>query len=198
MNNKATPSSDAEISKHLSYILRHRPDSIGLALDSHGWAFVEELLQCLGEHEYPLDLQRLEQIVRESDKQRFIFSEDKAKIRASHGHSLPSVALGLAECVPPALLYHGTAKRYLKSILANGLSSKSRQYVHLTEHTDVAREVGSRHGKNVILEVAAGQMSVDGFVFFLSDSGVWLTETVPVCYIKESQAQGSPDFPHRG
>lgn len=192
MSRKATPSNDAEVSKHLSYILRHRPDSIGLSLDSHGWAFVKELLQCLGEHEFPLELQQLEQIVRESDKQRFIFSEDKAKIRASHGHSLPSVDLGLAECVPPTPLYHGTAKRYLESILANGLSSKSRQYVHLTEHIDVAREVGSRHGKIIILEVAAGQMSVDGYVFFLSDSGVWLTESVPVRYIKELVTEGGP------
>ncbi len=185
MTSKTTPVSDTEVSKHLSYILRHKPDSIGLSLDGHGWACVDELLQCLERQGYPLDRQRLEKIVRESDKQRFNFSEDKTRIRASHGHSLPSVSLGYANRQPPALLFHGTARRNVASILSQGLLPMDRHFVHLTESLAVAREVGSRHGKVAILEVAAGRMFTEGYAFSLSDSGVWLTGTVPPEYIRE-------------
>ena len=33
-----------EISKFLSYVLRHAPESIGLGLDANGWTEVDELL----------------------------------------------------------------------------------------------------------------------------------------------------------
>ena len=37
-----------KISKYISLILRHKPDVIGIQLDTNGWANVEELLAGIG------------------------------------------------------------------------------------------------------------------------------------------------------
>lgn len=137
-----------EIGKYLSYILRHRPDAVGIQLDSHGYADVAELLKGM-RLKYAIDIDLLEIIVNEDSKNRFSFSRDKSLIRANQGHSI-KVDLDLIPVMPPQTLYHGTGARYVDSILVEGLVSKSRQYVHLSEKIDTAIEVGRRHGKPVV------------------------------------------------
>lgn len=171
------------ISKFLSLLLRHRPEVIGLQLDNAGWAPIEELLSLLEEHQQGITREQLEQVVRENHKQRFKISEDGLHIRASQGHSIP-VQLDLERRVPPVILYHGTATRHLDGIRQKGLLRMQRQHVHLSARAETAHQVGSRHGKPVILEVAAGRMDQAGFHFFLSDNGVWLTEQVPVEFLQ--------------
>lgn len=169
-------------SKLLSYVLRHRPDSIGLALDAHGWADVDALLARLAAAGHAIDLALIEQVVAGNDKQRFAFSEDRTRIRASQGHSV-NVDLALAPAEPPAVLYHGTASRFLKSILAQGLRASGRHHVHLSADVETARRVGARHGFPAILRVDTRRMRADGIVFYRSDNGVWLTETVLPRYL---------------
>ncbi|MCS0590779.1 RNA 2'-phosphotransferase [Massilia norwichensis] len=169
-------------SKLLSYVLRHRPDSIGLALDAHGWAGVDELLACLAAHGKPVERALLDRVVASNDKQRFAFSPDGTRIRASQGHSI-AVDLQLQEAEPPAVLYHGTASRFLKSILASGLRPGARHHVHLSADIDTATRVGARHGFPAVLAVDAARMRTDGIVFYLSDNGVWLTAEVKPKYL---------------
>ena len=38
-------STTSRISKFLTFILRHKPDSIGLTLDTQGWADIDELIE---------------------------------------------------------------------------------------------------------------------------------------------------------
>jgi putative RNA 2'-phosphotransferase len=163
-------------SKLLSYVLRHRPDSVKLALDAHGWAEVGELLACLAAHGKP--------VVAENDKQRFAFNEDKTRIRASQGHSI-AVDLQLREAEPPAVLYHGTASRFLKSILASGLRAGARHHVHLSRDAQTAMRVGARHGFPAVLLVDAARMYGDGIAFYQSDNGVWLTGEVRPKYLRQ-------------
>ena len=172
-----------KLSRFLSLVLRHRPQRIGLRLDRHGWAQVDELLTKATEARVSLNEDLLAQIVAENDKQRFSFSEDGVRIRANQGHSIP-VDLELDPLTPPELLYHGTAVRFLDSIKQKGLISKSRQHVHLSPDEDSARRVGQRHGKPVVLIVQAGQMEADGCRFYRSVNGVWLTTAVPPEYIR--------------
>jgi putative RNA 2'-phosphotransferase len=172
----------AATSKLLSYVLRHRPDSIGLALDAHGWAGVDELLARLEADGRRVDRALLERVVAENDKQRFAFSEDGTRIRASQGHSI-AVDLQLRAAEPPAVLYHGTASRFLKSILASGLRAGSRHHVHLSADVQTAIRVGARHGFPVVLAVDALRMHADGIVFYQSDNGVWLTQAVRPTYL---------------
>ena len=172
-------------SKLLSYVLRHRPDSIGLTLDDHGWADVGDLLACLAAQGKAIDRTLLEQVVAQNDKQRFAFSEDRSRIRASQGHSI-AVDLQLRAAEPPAVLYHGTASRFLKSILATGLRAGARHHVHLSADRDTATRVGARHGFPAVLIVDAARMHADGIAFYQSDNGVWLTGDVKPAYLRRS------------
>lgn len=131
-------------------------------------------MQQANAHGHPLARPLLEEIVKTNSNQRFSFSADGSKIRANQGHSV-SIDLGLSAQVPPAVLFHGTAQRFLAWILATGLHSGDLQHVHLSKEIETAYAVGKRHGKPVILEIAANEMHADGFLFFQSDNGVWLT-----------------------
>ena len=168
-------------SKFLSLILRHKPQIVGITLDEHGWADVDELLRRVKN----LDRATLEQIVAADEKQRYSFSADGKLIRANQGHSVP-VDVELEEISPPEILYHGTGEKFSASIKNLGLLKKSRLYVHLSSDIDTAEKVGRRHGVPKIFLVESGKMFRDGFKFFRSVNGVWLTEHVPAKYLKES------------
>ena len=171
-------------SKFISLILRHKPEVIGISLDEHGWADVQELIDGVNRSEgHFLDLETLEEIVRTDEKQRYSFNEDHSLIRANQGHSIP-VDVELEEKMPPDILWHGTGEKYVSSINAHGLIPKSRLYVHLSPDTETARSVGSRHGKPVIYIVLAGEMHRSGYRFYRSANGVWLTKEVPVRFLK--------------
>ena len=172
-------------SKFISLILRHKPETIGISLDEHGWADVQELIAGINasgsDH---LDMDLLEEIVRTDEKQRYSFNDDHTRIRANQGHSIP-VDVELEEKNPPDVLYHGTGEKYVSSIDEQGLVSKSRLYVHLSADIPTAKKVGSRHGKPVIYTVDCAKMAADGFKFYLSANNVWLTKAVPAGYLNK-------------
>jgi len=172
-----------ETSKFLSYVLRHEPQSIGLALDTEGWTSLDALIAAAAQHGRTLDRALIEQVVISSEKKRFALSADGSSIRAVQGHSTDSVAISFEEKVPPAVLYHGTATRFLESIRAQGLLPGSRHHVHLSEDVQTATSVGQRYGKPVVLTIAAGAMHEQGFKFFQAQNGVWLTASVPSTFI---------------
>lgn len=177
-----------ETSKYISLILRHKPETIGISLDEHGWADVQALIEGInasGNHH--LDADMLEEIVRTDEKQRYSFNEDHTLIRANQGHSIP-VDVELEEKTPPAVLYHGTGEKYMASIDATGLIPKSRLYVHLSSDMETAKKVGSRHGRPVIYTVDCAAMAADGYTFYLSANNVWLTKEVPVKYLQKLEA----------
>jgi putative RNA 2'-phosphotransferase len=175
------------ISKQLSYVLRHRPDAIGIALDRAGWVVVDELLAALARHGTALDRAALEAIVDGSDKRRFALSPDGARIRAQQGHSVP-VELGHAPAAPPATLYHGTVERFLPSIRERGLVRGKRHHVHLSATPETAAQVGARRGRPVILEIEAAAMAADGHRFWITPNQVWLTTAVPPRYLRVAAA----------
>ncbi|MEL6538731.1 MAG: RNA 2'-phosphotransferase [Bacteroidota bacterium] len=177
-----TPAEQKRISKKLSYLLRHQPEAVGLSLDPQGWAQIDELLSCLEKDQFPVSREQLGVVVAENPKQRFLLSPDGKAIRASQGHSIP-VELGLVAVKPPEQLYHGTAQGNMESIRQQGLVKGTRNHVHLSVDWPTAKSVGQRHGKPVVLSVTAGAMHADGYEFFVSDNGVWLTEQVPSAYL---------------
>jgi len=171
------------ISKFLSFVLRHEPASIGLTLDDAGWAPTDELLGKAAAAGRPITRELLNDVVATNDKKRFALSADGSRIRANQGHSI-DVELGLAPLVPPAVLLHGTATRFVDSILSTGLTKRQRQHVHMSEDIGIARAVGQRYGAVVLLEIDAKAMHAAGHQFFRSDNGVWLTDHVPTPYLK--------------
>lgn len=172
-----------QISRYLSLILRHKPEVINIKLDSYGWANVDELIYGVNKT-HPLTMEILEEIVANDNKQRYSFNEDKTKIRANQGHSIP-VDVELKEKEPPIFLYHGTGEKYVNSIDKQGLIPKTRLYVHLSTDIETAKNVGSRHGKPVVYYVDSRQMFLDNIKFYLSVNGVWLVDRVPTKYLKK-------------
>jgi putative RNA 2'-phosphotransferase len=172
-------------SKFLSLILRHRPEVISVRLDENGWTDVETLIAQANRNGKDWSMELLELIVKNNNKNRFTFNDDKTQIRANQGHSV-KVDLGFEPKQPPRILFHGTAEKYVESIEKTGLIKKNRNHVHLSLDVDTAANVGQRHGKPVIFEIDAEAMSRDGYAFYLSQNGVWLTDAVPVQYMKRS------------
>jgi putative RNA 2'-phosphotransferase len=171
-----------KISKFLSYYLRHRPDLLGLQLAPGGWVEVDLLIKAANKQNFPLNLQELQQVVAQNDKQRFSFNETGNLIRANQGHSI-AINLQLKPIIPPAILYHGTYLQVVSLIEKEGLKKMSRHHVHLTADIDLAKKVGARRGYPIIFQVNALVMSKAGYTFFCSNNGVWLTEFVPVEYV---------------
>ena len=172
-----------EISKFLSYILRHEPESINLTLDSEGWAEINELVQLANTSGNNITLEQIHSTVENDKKGRFSVSSDGKRIRAVQGHSLKTVDLKLKEVTPPARLLHGTAQRFIEKINNKGLVPKDRQYVHLTENYDTAISTGMRYGKPVVLDIDSQKMQKDGYKFYQAENDVWLTLKVPPVYI---------------
>jgi putative RNA 2'-phosphotransferase len=183
MNNKIV-----SMSKFLSLVLRHQPEKIGIELDSAGWVSVDALLRACARHGSPIAREELELIVASNDKKRFAFSEDGARIRASQGHSV-EVELQYEPSVPPEILYHGTAERFLPAIRTEGLLKGKRHHVHLSRDEPSAFSVGQRHGKPIVLRIRAGELHRAGQPFYVSANGVWLTDHVPASFLEIEPAE---------
>ena len=160
-------------SKRLAYLLRHSK------LPNHkGWIKVDVVQNELGV--LLLDIQK---IVYEDTKGRFEFSEDKSSVRALYGHSI-DVNLGLEPTTPPPVLYYGTAEKYIDSIMKEGLRPRKRNFVHLSETMDMAKQVGTRHGSPVVLSIDIEAMIRAGYKFYKAQNGIWLTGDIPPIFLK--------------
>lgn len=170
-------------SKFLSLVLRHKPSEANIELDNNGWTDVNILLSNIAKRGFKLSLEELKYLVENNNKKRFAFNDDFSKIRASQGHSV-EVDLDYTPEEPPEYLYHGTATKNLDSIFQTGLEKRNRNHVHLSKDIETAINVGSRHGKPIVLKVKALEMHKKGFEFFLSANGVWLVDNIPVEFIE--------------
>lgn len=175
---------DVRASKRLSFVLRHRPDSVGISLSEQGWVDVEDLIDAMAQAGTSLTRDDLERVVLTNDKQRFELDPVGDRIRARQGHSV-EVDLALEPAAPPDVLFHGTPRRNLDSILATGLDRRARHHVHLSPDVETAQRVGRRRGDAVVLVVDAAAMAAAGHTFWRTDNGVWLTEQVPPEHVSE-------------
>jgi len=172
-----------KVSKFLSLVLRHQPQRIGLKLDAQGWAEIDVLIERARAHGTALTRELILQVVATSDKQRFALDASGQRIRANQGHSV-DIDLGLEPREPPAVLFHGTAEANIAAIRTEGLKPGRRQHVHLSIEVATAATVGQRHGRPVVLKIAAGRMWAAGFEFYLAANGVWLTDAVPSEFVE--------------
>lgn len=172
-----------ELSKFLSFVLRHKPEAIGMTLDSEGWVAVDTLIESAKKSGKVLTPSLIATIVETNSKKRFSLSDDGKRIRAAQGHSTEQVAIAYDEKTPPEFLYHGTASRFLDSIKEKGLVPGSRHHVHLSDNEETAKAVGRRHGSPIVLTVKAGEMHRKGQTFYQADNGVWLTPFVAAAFL---------------
>lgn len=174
----------AQISREVSYALRHAPQEYGLKLDEEGFVPVEALLGALNaRHPARRAVVRedLEEIIAISDKKRHEVVGDR--IRALYGHSVRD-KIERVPSAPPEALYHGTSHKALESILDGGLLPMGRQMVHLSADVEMAEQVGRRRdGHPVILQVDASAAHSDGLEFFEGNDRVWLAANIPAQYL---------------
>ena len=171
------------VSKFLSLHLRHQPEALGLVLEPGGWVAIDALLRGAATAGMTITREELEEVVRESDKQRFAIDETGTRIRANQGHST-EVDLQLEPAEPPAELYHGTPEHNLEVILRDGLKKMARHHVHLSPDVATAAKVGERRGRAAILVIDAARMHAEGHAFFRSENGVWLVDSVLPVYLR--------------
>ena len=169
-------------SQYIALLLRHKPELGNLTLNKEGYCPTADLVKAVKREFKSFDLEQLKDIVATDNKGRYSFNENGTMIRANQGHSTNTVDLTFKEVVPPDVLYHGTATRFLDSIYKEGLKPMSRQYVHLSGDEETAKKVGVRHGSLYIIYVNAKKMHEDGYKFYLSDNNVYLTKNVPTKY----------------
>lgn len=163
----------AQNSKRLAYLLRHSN-----LPDRNGWVKVSVVLS-----ELNISLHDIQKIVNGDTKVRFEFSADESAVRTLYGHSI-EVDLGLKPTPPPAVLYHGTAEKYLNGIMKQGLKPRKRNYVHLSETTDMAMQVGARHGNPVVLAIDTEAMITADHKFYKAQNGIWLTSEISTRFFK--------------
>lgn len=173
-----------QLSKTVSYYLRHKPEELGLKLDKDGWVSIAVLLDKLKEKNVNLDLANLELIVSNDNKGRYTIKD--GLIRANQGHSSTQVDLSFKTETPPIDLFHGTSLSNWKIIQeSGGLKAMTRHYVHLSPDFNTAQTVANRSKeKTIILKIKARAMLIDGYSFKLSENGVWLIRDVPLKYIE--------------
>lgn len=176
-----------QISKFLSYVLRHDPGALNLTVDPGGWVDLNTLLRRAREDGRTLNRTKIRQVIEASEKERFTLTDDGTKIRANYGHSI-DVDLALSPTRPPDHLYHGTARHALSSIRNEGLRPQSRQYVHLSTTREEAVSVGQRHGLPVVLPIDAPALHEAGYTLYHSADSVWLTRHVPPSFIQFPEA----------
>jgi putative RNA 2'-phosphotransferase len=174
--------SDTQVSKYLSYVLRHNPESIGIDMDDFGWVMISDLVE-LSDPKLGLTETKVKDVVNNSKKNRFRIDDSGKRIKANQGHTL-AVSNDFMEIEPPPYLYHGTAKRNLSSILDVGILKMERHHVHMSEDAHMAEEVGRRYGKPVILKISSKKMHDVGVTFFKSANNVWLTDQVSPEFIE--------------
>lgn len=184
--------SGSKLGSALCFVLRHEPESIGVAMDKQAWVSVNELIEKFNAgrtgSKMPLNLPMLMEIVRTDNKQRYglKFSGRDLMIRCRQGHSIPWLEMDYSVEKPPVILYHGTICPYLEKIMKEGLCPMERQKVHLSIDIATAETVAGRRkkeGTSVILQVDTKQMAADGIIFYLSDNDVWLTDYVDPKYL---------------
>ena len=168
------------LSRTVSHALRHDPGAYGVALDAEGWVDIGQLLAAIGRTKKPLSgaaEQQLRDILATSEKTRFELHD--GRVRARYGHSIEQRIEHQPVAEPPAVLFHGTARRNEASIRAKGLLPGGRQYVHLSGDRALAVRVGRRHGDPIVFLVDTAIARAQGVDFFIVDDDVYLAGTIP-------------------
>lgn len=174
----------SDLSKFLSLILRHKPETIGLSLDEYGYSVISELIAKADQNNIQIDESELLNVVASNNKQRFLISENGKKIKATQGHSF-RVKLEIESKEPPEYLYHGTLRSLSNVISSEGLKRMKRSHVHMNSDYLKSYITGSRTSKEpAVFEIRAKEMFNDGRIFYQTENNVWITENVPHKYIR--------------
>jgi putative RNA 2'-phosphotransferase len=170
-----------EISRRLSFILRHGARETGIAMDAAGWVRADELCAVAG-----VTRAQLDDTILRNDKARL--ERDGDRVRAAQGHSLAGTPVtrealeaSWARWRGSSSLWHGTRVDAIDGIAEAGIVAGERTHVHLAPSPE--SRVGKRSGVHVLLEVGAQALAARGLDVFESANGVLLVRHVPAACI---------------
>lgn len=175
------------ISRLMSYLLRHHPEQGGLKPDGKGMVLLHALLEAIQSRPgYQwVTMEDIRFVVATCPKQRFLLEGDRIGARYGHSARLKPIDPG-KPTEPPEVLYHGTPRRHVRSILRNGLNPMDRQYVHLSTTPEVAAQVGKRRDSNpAILLIEARKAYKEGIPFYRATQEIYLVLYIPAIYLKK-------------
>ncbi len=175
------------LSKFLSYNLRHNPSRIGIELDVKGFTQIpiEDLITILKTVRNSPWISRkvIDALIFLDLKGRFEIRNDR--IRARYGHSLKNIKIEVTRTDLPELLYHGTNLRAYQKIKQEGLKPMGRNLVHLTTSLKDAEIVGRRHkGELIILEVDVKKAVQEGIQIWQAGKTIFVSAFIPNAFIK--------------
>jgi len=200
-------SPDVQLSKSLSWVLRHAASSLGLQLSSDGYIPLQNILTlnhprfCKGgkEGQPKYTVEDVIRVVENNDKQRFRleYKEKVLCIRANQGHSLKVKAEELLTSLkheelshPNLSIIHGTTlKAWRDHIQHEGLSRMKRNHIHFAtglpqpqknkQDKQNTRPIsGMRSSSQIYIYINGSKCANDSIKFYKSDNGVILTAGV--------------------
>ena len=173
-----------QLSKELSYMLRHAPEEYGIELDQNGFTSLDNVIAALQEESRwnNISINDIKKAIDCSSKKRHEIVGNR--IRAIYGHSI-NQKIESVEKIPPNYLYHGTTHKAAEIIKEEGLTPQARQYIHLSEDKETALEVGKRRESNpVLFQIDSKLAYQEGIKFYHGNENIWLSEVVPSRYLK--------------
>ncbi len=182
----------ARLSRYLAFLLRHKPETLNLSIDSQGWTSLVELLVRLnktGRFGEVVTREHIEELVRQDRRRRF--SIENGSIRANGGHTTEKVSVEYPVVRPPDLLFFGTAEKHRADITRDcGLKPRKWRYVQLSAAPRSAEKVASRvsqkHPHVVVVE--ASRAARAGVFFYRAPSGIYLAKFIPFEFLLSEQS----------
>lgn len=186
-----------QLSKLLTWLLRHTALEKGLNVDSQGYIKMDDILK-LPEFDR-VDVAAIEEVVKNNSKDRFRMDKrnDTWFIRANQGHSIvigdklvDNKMMIRVDLVAYPVAYHGTSKEFFKIIQKEGINPMARKHVHMSKtykKDNKANNIsGIRGNAQIILEIDLVKATKSGIKFYESDNGVILTESIikPEYFVK--------------
>lgn len=176
---------NVELSKLLSWILRHGANELRLPIDKNGYIDVDVILSNQRFISKKFSLNEIRNVVTNDRKQRFALDtlpNGKIRIKANQGHSMANVQLTLSKIEDASKLpiaVHGTYYRFWEKIKAEGLKRLTRNHIHLTEKEEFTVEAsGYRSSSEILVYINVSKAMGDGVVFYRSANDVILTEGI--------------------
>ncbi len=169
---------DERLSRFLALVLRHKPESVGLALDPAGFVDIDTMVAALAAQ--PgwswVNADAVRQLAQQ-DSRRYEIAENR--IRARYGHTVPIDTPG-TPVVPPEWLYYGVPPASLDQLRAEGLHPQERQFVHLSATRQDALAIAQRRDSDaLVITILGRQASGAGVPFFQASAGIYLTRAIP-------------------
>ena len=180
-----------DLSKNLSYILRHGAVKQNIDVAADGYVLLDDLMILPKFFKYSLD--DIKHVVDTNDKQRFGLKQenDKWYIRANQGHSQEVAAkidqdeLLTKLTKPLELIVHGTTFHAYKAIKESGLKKMDRSHIHFSITDEIiefaesnTRQSGIRSNCQLMIYINMKQAMEDGIEFYMSENKVVLTPGV--------------------